>query len=40
MNYNGGMGMGGFVYNEDGEIQQDYDNPKVQVSGFILILNS
>lgn len=32
MNYHGGMGIGGygFQYNEDGEIQQDYDNPKVQ----------
>ena len=26
-----GMGSGG-MYNEDGELQQDYDNPKVQVS--------
>ena len=32
MQYNAGMGMGGFVYGEDGEIHQDYDNPKVQVS--------
>ena len=26
MHYNVGMGV---MYNEDGEIQQDYDNPKV-----------
>lgn len=30
MQINAGIGMGGYVYNEDGEIQQDYDNPKVQ----------
>jgi hypothetical protein len=26
-----GMGSGG-MYDEDGQLQQDYDNPKVQVS--------
>ena len=26
MQINAGMGMGGYTYNEDGEIQQDYDN--------------
>lgn len=30
MQINAGMGNGGYAYNEDGEIQQDYDNPKVQ----------
>jgi len=30
MQINAGMGMGGgYTYNEDGEIQQDYDNQKV-----------
>ena len=37
VHYNAGMGMGGFVYGEDGEIQQDYDNPKVQVSNTLWI---
>ena len=32
MQYNAGMGMGGYVYGEDGELMQDYDNAKVQVS--------
>lgn len=31
MQINAGMGMDGFGYNADGELQQDYDNPKVQV---------
>ena len=30
MQINAGMGMGGYTYNEDGEIQQDYDNEKVK----------
>lgn len=30
MYYNAGMGSGQYAYNEDGELQQDYDNPKVQ----------
>lgn len=30
MQINAGMGMGGYTYNDDGEIQQDYDNQKVQ----------
>lgn len=30
MQYNAGMGMGGFVYDDDGLLQQDYANEKVQ----------
>jgi len=30
MQFNSGMGGDGFAYNADGELQQDYDNPKVQ----------
>ena len=30
MYYNAGMVMGGDAYGEDGELVQDYDNPKVQ----------
>jgi hypothetical protein len=30
MQIHAGMGMGGYNYNDDGEIQQDYDNQKVQ----------
>lgn len=29
MQYNAGMGMGGYVYGEDGELMQDYENAKV-----------
>ena len=35
MQYNAGMGMGGFVYDDDGQLQQDYANEKVQVSTFL-----